>query len=148
MTLYGEGEYNLNVLKQIKITDSYLGLDQNVRGCQNDISFTDCTTKQYIDTLLDQCGCLPLNIRLNDKVVCKRRYFIWLAFIFRNHFALHPTKPVSRKLNLNHSTACPSVPDSYSQVFQNMNSLTLRVQFQKKLLLTTNTKENFNIHLN
>ena len=69
MALYGEGEYNLNVLKQIKITDSYLGLDQNVRGCQNDISFTDCTTKQYIDTLLDQCGCLPLNIRLNDKVV-------------------------------------------------------------------------------
>ena len=127
MSLYGEGEYNLNVLKQIKITDSYLGLDQNVRGCQNDISFTDCTTKQYIDSLLNQCGCLPLNIRLKDKVVCKKRYLIWLAFIFRNHFALHPTKPVSRKLNLNHSTACPSVLDSFSQVFQNISSLTLRV---------------------
>ena len=29
--LIGEGNYNLNVLKEIDVTDSYLGLDQEVR---------------------------------------------------------------------------------------------------------------------
>ena len=33
--MHGEGEYNLNVLKEIQVTDSYLELDQNTRGCQN-----------------------------------------------------------------------------------------------------------------
>ena len=65
--LIGEGEYNLNVLKESIATDSYLGLDQNIRKCQNEESLYNCTTRKYIDTLLDQCGCLPLNIKI-DKV--------------------------------------------------------------------------------
>ena len=34
LTLFGEGEYNLNVVKEIKVTESYLGLDENVRECK------------------------------------------------------------------------------------------------------------------
>ena len=34
--LTGEGEYNLNVLKEIRVTESYLGLDQNIRGCHDE----------------------------------------------------------------------------------------------------------------
>ena len=45
--LIGEGEYNLDNLKEIKITDSYLGLDQDVRKCQNEESLFSCTTRQY-----------------------------------------------------------------------------------------------------
>ena len=30
----GEGEYNLNDVKEIVVTDSYLGLDKTIRGCQ------------------------------------------------------------------------------------------------------------------
>ena len=65
--LIGEGEYNLNVLKESIATTSYLGLDQNIRECQNEESLYNCTTRKYIDSLLDQCGCLPLNIKI-DKV--------------------------------------------------------------------------------
>ena len=65
--LNGKGEYNLNILKEIKTTDSFHGLDEHVRGCQNDESFV-CTTRQYVDTFLGQCGCLPLSMRLSDKV--------------------------------------------------------------------------------
>ena len=32
--LIGEGEYNLDTLKEIEVTESYLGLDQYVRECQ------------------------------------------------------------------------------------------------------------------
>ena len=34
--LIGEGEYNLNVVKEIDVTDSYLAFDQNFRQCQNE----------------------------------------------------------------------------------------------------------------
>ena len=34
--LTGEGEYNLNVLKEIKVTESYLGFDKEFRGCQEE----------------------------------------------------------------------------------------------------------------
>ena len=32
--MYGEGEYNLNVVKEQKVTESYLGLDLSVRECK------------------------------------------------------------------------------------------------------------------
>ena len=68
MEFIGEGEYNLNDLKEIIVTDSYLGLDGNVKGCQNVEPLNNCTTRLYMDTLLRDCGCLPFNIRLSDKV--------------------------------------------------------------------------------
>ena len=71
MEFIGEGEYNLNVLKEIYVTDSYLGLDENVRGCQNVEPLHNCTTRLYLDTLLKDCGCLPFNIRLSDYKVSK-----------------------------------------------------------------------------
>ena len=49
------------------MTDSYLGLDQNIRGCQNEEPLHSCTTKVYFDTVLEQCGCLPLNMRTSQK---------------------------------------------------------------------------------
>ena len=67
--LAGEGEYNLNVLKEIKVTDSFLGLDEDVRGCQIDEALGNCVTRHYIDSLLKQCGCIPFNIKLSDKQV-------------------------------------------------------------------------------
>ena len=60
----GEGEYNLNVLKEITVTDSYLGLDQEERGCQNEEPYDNCTTRQYHNTILEKCECLPFNMRV------------------------------------------------------------------------------------
>ena len=83
--LIGEGEYNLNDLKEIKVTDSYLGLDEHVRGCQNEKSFHNCTTKHYIDSILKECGCLPFDVRVSDKVcdyaVTIIKYAIFYFFI-------------------------------------------------------------------
>ena len=66
--LIGEGSYNLNDLKEIDVTDSFLGLNQEIRGCQNEESHDTCVTRVHRDTLLKQCGCLPFNMRLSDKV--------------------------------------------------------------------------------
>ena len=67
VVLVGEGEYNLNVVKEIEVTDSYMGLDQGVRGCQNKEPYDDCTTKIYMDTIIGECGCLPFNIRVSNQ---------------------------------------------------------------------------------
>ena len=66
--LIGEGEYNLDALKYIAATDSYLGLGQNIIGCQNKESYENCTTRHYIDNFLGKCGCMPFNIRLENRV--------------------------------------------------------------------------------
>ena len=66
--LIGEGEYNLDALTQIEVTESYLGLDQDVRECQDKEALFNCTTRFYMDEILQKCGCLPLNIKLSKQV--------------------------------------------------------------------------------
>ena len=65
----GEGEYNVNVLKEIKVSESYLGMDQDVTECQNEESFYNCTTRKFMDTLIEKCGCLPITIRISNEVL-------------------------------------------------------------------------------
>ena len=67
LVLFGEGGYNLAELREIRVTESYLGLDQDVRNCQNDEPYMNCTTRQYVDTILKDCGCLPLNMKLSTQ---------------------------------------------------------------------------------
>lgn len=69
--MIGEGEYNINNIKEIQVTNSYLGKDQNVRKCQHEEPTFNCTTKLYLDTVLGRCGCLPLSIRLSNEVTAE-----------------------------------------------------------------------------
>ena len=66
--LIGEGEYNLNALKEIKVTDSFMGLKQHIKGCHDEKPFLNCTTNLYIDNVLGLCGCVPFKIRSTIKV--------------------------------------------------------------------------------
>ena len=63
-----ENEYNVNVIKEITTTSSFQSMERNERKCQNDISFDECVTNNYIDNLNKKCKCLPLNLRLTEKV--------------------------------------------------------------------------------
>ena len=63
-----ENEYNLNVIKEIIATSSFLSMERNVRKCQDDETFDNCVTSKYIDDLIQKCKCLPLNLRLTEKV--------------------------------------------------------------------------------
>ena len=66
--MIGEGEYNLNALKQILVSDSFLDLEKRVRKCQNDMAFDECNTKNHNDYFLKECGCLPFNIWISKEV--------------------------------------------------------------------------------
>ena len=67
--LTGEGEYNLNSIKEEKVTQSFLGIDQAVRGCQNVEHYDECTTRQFIENMRGKCGCLPLSSFLSEHVI-------------------------------------------------------------------------------
>ena len=56
----GEGSYNLNVLKEIKVTESFNKLDEDVKKCQNVETYDECTTRHHMKELREKCRCLPL----------------------------------------------------------------------------------------
>ena len=62
-----ERKYNLNVMKEVTVTDSFLTLDKDIKGCQEE-SFDACRTRKYKTELIDKCQCLPFKIRLTDEV--------------------------------------------------------------------------------
>ena len=66
--LIGEGKYNLDAVKEITVTESYLGMDMDTRKCQNDEPMENCTTRHYIDSVSHLCGCLPLSIANTNNV--------------------------------------------------------------------------------
>ena len=65
--LIGEGEYNLDDLKEIKVTEDFLGLPEFVRGCKNGEPVENCETEQYIGTMIKECHCVPFYLRLADE---------------------------------------------------------------------------------
>ena len=67
--LQGEGQYNLNTLKEIEVTESFLQLDQHQRGCQTLESYENCTTREHLNIIRKECGCLPYSLGLNDQVI-------------------------------------------------------------------------------
>ena len=70
MELFGEGQYNLQSLKEIVVTDSFMGLARDARKCQNIETVDECTTRLYVENFRQQCGCLPLTLKMSEKVQC------------------------------------------------------------------------------
>ena len=62
VTLHGEGEFDLNIVREMDVTDSFMGLPLEVKDCQNEEDLVDCTTRHHRENVLDNCGCLPLSI--------------------------------------------------------------------------------------
>ena len=57
----------MNSLVEIDATDSFLSLDPNVKKCQNDEEFEDCTAREQKKALLNNCKCVPFNIRMKEQ---------------------------------------------------------------------------------
>ena len=104
--LIGQGEYNLNALKEISVTDDFLGLDQDVRQCQHEEPLNNCTTRQYLDTMLGECGCLPFNIGFLQKV-CSYLQKLMEIFTCFNNIILGNTLHILKRAGLcAHSHCC------------------------------------------
>ena len=49
--MYGEGNYALTAVKEISVTQSFLGLKEEDKKCQNLESLEDCSTKGYLQSI-------------------------------------------------------------------------------------------------
>ena len=54
--------YDLKDIQLIKSMDSLFTLDKEVRECEEE-SKTDCSNRQYMDVLVEECQCLPLQLK-------------------------------------------------------------------------------------
>ena len=68
MLVGDDHQYNLHSLMEISVTDSFFGLDNVTRNCQTIETFDDCKTRLYLETMREKCRCLPLSVRLSEKV--------------------------------------------------------------------------------
>ena len=59
--------HDLTVVKELTATNSFLTMDKDVKRCQVE-SYNDCTTTKYMTQLMDKCKCLPMQLKLSDKV--------------------------------------------------------------------------------
>ena len=74
--LTGEFQFNLQSLKEINVSDSFLGLDVTSRKCQNIETYNDCKTRHYIKNMTQVCGCLPLSHIMSEEVCNIYIYFL------------------------------------------------------------------------
>ena len=58
-------KYNLNAVKEIKVTDDFLARAD--KGCGIEPR-ENCTTRNYLEKVVNKCGCLPLSMSLGNKV--------------------------------------------------------------------------------
>ena len=63
LILSGEGNYALSVIKEVEVTDDFLGLQLPTRKCQNDEKYEDCTTRVYLQKIQNHCNCVPYQLR-------------------------------------------------------------------------------------
>ena len=62
-------DYNFNTFKEIEVTKDFLSLSLETAKYQNIESYDNCATREYIDTLLKECKCIPFNMILEENEV-------------------------------------------------------------------------------
>ena len=60
---YGGGNFGLKNLKEIKVTSSFLGLEEDIRKCGGEQTKVDCNTEYLMKEIVETCKCVPLHIK-------------------------------------------------------------------------------------
>ena len=68
--IFEEGQYNLNNLKEISVTQSFMKLNSIIRNCQNNEKYDKCRSIK-IENIRQECGCLPFSLRFSEEVKSK-----------------------------------------------------------------------------
>ena len=63
LVLEGEGHYAMSAIKDIKVTDKFVGLGEGVTKCQTMEYKVDCQTREYREKVLSECNCSPYQLK-------------------------------------------------------------------------------------
>ena len=89
-------------MKVVEVTDDYLGLDGEMKKCQNKESFENCTTTQYLSALKTGCSCIPYELKRFVTDMVKYHYIILCE---DDLTVLFERKPVLARLLIAHRTS-------------------------------------------
>ena len=59
----GEAGYGLGGLKEVEVTEWFLGMERAVTQCQQGETLAACQTRRYRAAAEEQCGCLPFSLK-------------------------------------------------------------------------------------
>ena len=63
IVLEGEGHYALTAVKDIRVTEEFVGLGQGITHCQTEDFRADCVTRKLREKILQSCQCSPAYMR-------------------------------------------------------------------------------------
>ena len=69
LTFYGEGDYALTDIKEVEVTKAFLTLDEKTKLCQDDETFKECQSNEYLRLGQKHCDCTPYELRNFSKKV-------------------------------------------------------------------------------
>ena len=63
VTRFGGGNFGLKNLKELKVTSSFLGLEEDIRKCGGKQTKVECSTDYFMKEIVETCKCVPLHIK-------------------------------------------------------------------------------------
>ena len=61
--LEGEGHFALTAVKDIKVTEEFVGLGEKITKCQTGKFRADCENRKHREQVLRSCKCSPASMR-------------------------------------------------------------------------------------
>ena len=68
--MFGRGDYKMVAVKQIKISQKFRGISEEIKKCQTRETLEDCLTKQLIELIQKNCGCFPYELANFTNPLC------------------------------------------------------------------------------
>ena len=68
LSLSGEGNYAITDVKEIDVTEAFLGMDEETKLCQSEETPEDCWMKNHFKEGIVKCKCTPYGLRNYSKV--------------------------------------------------------------------------------
>ena len=62
LVLSGDGHFSLSGVKEVRVSQEFVGLGQEITSCQTARSRADCLTGDYLARAMETCHCAPLSI--------------------------------------------------------------------------------------
>ena len=62
--MFGEGNYALTAVQVIDTTEAFLNLDEEIKDCQNLLTYRECRANEYIKMGEEKCSCIPYELRV------------------------------------------------------------------------------------
>ena len=53
----------MSAVKEMRVTEHFLGLDEVIKKCQSKETFEECTTREYISAVQKKCDCVAYGLK-------------------------------------------------------------------------------------